>query len=106
MSQPTEDTVTAKEITRQASSRALGRRPRLRLLAVVLWSGFFGGVVLLFAWLALTPENMLGPRTLGQLTFVFFAGWALSLVPAFTAALLLAPSPGPPVPGTESDDGR
>ncbi len=104
--QPPEDGVTAQEITRQASLRALGRRPRLRRLAIVLWSGFLGGVVLLLAWLALAPDELLGPQTLGQLTLMFLVGWAISLVPALAAALLIAPFPGPPAPGGEPDDGR
>ncbi|MBI3171319.1 MAG: hypothetical protein HYZ32_01840 [Hydrocarboniphaga effusa] len=90
--QPPEDGVTAQEITRQASLRALGRRPRLRRLAIILWSGFLGGVVLLLAWLALAPDELLGPQTLGQLTLMFLVGWAISLVPALAAALLIAPT--------------
>lgn len=83
----------ADAITRQASARGLGGRPGLRFLAVVLWSGFLGAVVVLFAWLALTPPEMLGPQSLGELTGVFLAGWGISLVPAVSAALLAQPLP-------------
>jgi len=104
--QPPEDARTGEEITRQAAARALGRRPGLRMLAVVLWSGFLGGVVLLLSWLTLTPPDMLGAQSLGQLTFVFAAGWAISLVPALSAVLLATPFPRRPVLPREPRDGR
>lgn len=103
---PPEDVRVAQDITRQAARRALGGRPALRMLAVVVWSGFLGGVVLLLAWLAMTPPDMLAAPPLEQLTFVFLAGWLLSLVPAAAAALLARPFPARPVLPRKPRHGR
>lgn len=78
------------EILRAARQRALGARPGLRLLAITVWSGFIGAVVLLAAFLlALPHEN--GPVGFDRLAAVFVVLWALASIPALSAALLAQP---------------
>jgi hypothetical protein len=78
----------AEHIVRHAGRRALGSRQRLRLVAIVLWSGFLGAVCLLIAWLALGRYLVDEPLTLDRTSAAFFIAWALALVPAGTAVLL------------------
>lgn len=92
MSEPHEEHH-AEHIVHHAERRALGSRPRLRLLAVVVWSAFLGACALLLAWLAFTTDAT-GPLSLGRLTRIFLTLWALALVPAASAALLGDARPG------------
>lgn len=86
MNEPAED-LDAEHIVRYSAERALGSRPLLRSITVMLWSAFLGACVLLVAWLALIPEPPV-PLSLGRLSLIFMALWALALVPAGSAMLL------------------
>lgn len=81
----------AAGILRAARSRALGARPGLRLLAITVWSGFIGAVVLMAAWLLALPADG-EPVAFGRLAVVFMVLWALAAVPALSAALLAQPT--------------
>ncbi len=78
----------AAQIVTAARHRALGTRPRLRRLSVLLWASFLGAALSLIA-LLLWPEDVpLPPQSLGDAARLFALLWALALVPATTAALL------------------
>lgn len=79
----------AAAIVHAARRRALGSRKRLRLLAVVLWSGFLGACGL-FTALLLAPSGFADPHlSHGHLVALFSAAWVLSLIPALVAGMLL-----------------
>lgn len=83
----------ADVILRVARERALGARPSLRLLAITVWSSFIGAVVLMSAWLLALPHDDGEVVGFGRLAAVFVVLWALSAVPALSAAMLAQPSP-------------
>lgn len=82
----------AGAILRAARQRALGARPAWRLLAITAWSGFLGAVALICAYLLALPADG-EPLDLGRLAEIFVLLWALSAIPAFSAALLAQPPP-------------
>ncbi|HZP13981.1 MAG TPA: hypothetical protein VFB36_16315 [Nevskiaceae bacterium] len=71
--------------------RALEQSRRIRFTAIVLWSSFLGGVVLLIAWLAFVGAFWPTATDLAHLSRFFFIAWALSAVPALFAAALASP---------------
>lgn len=78
----------AEQILTHARQRALGRRPHLRRLSVLLWASFLGAALSTLV-LVLTPESWpLPPEQLGGAARVFGVLWLLSLVPATIAAVL------------------
>ncbi|MDE0854779.1 MAG: hypothetical protein OSA97_10195 [Nevskia sp.] len=73
------------------ASRGLGRRPRLRLVSVLLWSSFLGAALSTVV-LLLLPDNWSLPLpTLGGIGITFLLMWLLALVPALFSAVLTAP---------------
>lgn len=91
----------AEQIVGDAARRGLGGRPRLRLFAAVLWSGFLGACLALAAWLAMPAEWIASSAiTFQRLTAVFLIAWALACVPALCAALLAAPRSPSPLTGS------
>jgi hypothetical protein len=71
--------------------RGLGRRPRLRLAGVALWSAFLGAIASIMTLFLLPEDWTLPPTTPAGSAWTFFALWLLALVPAVFAAALATP---------------
>lgn len=85
------DALNASQILTVSARKGLGARPRLRLLAGVLWSGFIGASLALLVLLIVPDQWLMAPVGFGRLAVSFCALWLLALVPALSAALLSGP---------------
>ncbi|MDE2149987.1 MAG: hypothetical protein KGJ55_09190 [Gammaproteobacteria bacterium] len=89
---PVDEAGEARGITQGAARRALGERPLLRRISLILWPAFLGAAATMLA-LLLVPENfVLPPQTPGGTAIVFMALWLLALIPAWIAAVLASPA--------------
>ena len=70
----------------------LERRRGLRFAAIVLWSGFLGAFAAFLACLALS--HAASGIDIATASRYFLIAWALALVPAASAALLISPHSG------------
>ena len=90
MSDEHEPDLQEDHIVAQAATRGLGGSPRLRQAAAVGWSAFLGASLALVIML-LVPEGWLDPPVgFARLSLLFLGLWTLAVVPALSAALLLA----------------
>jgi hypothetical protein len=71
-----------------APPRGLGSRRRLRLLAVTLWTGFLGAMLITVAGVALLPAEAAHGLGWAELSVAFLCAWALTTVPVLLALAL------------------